>query len=51
MQTSSDYNALKKVTYLTGNDDIAEQLAEINSKIPFDDSIVNFLTTAIRTAP
>lgn len=46
MQLSSD--VLNRVTYLTGSADLAAMLPNIPAKIPFDDSIVDFLNEVSR---
>jgi len=46
MQLSSD--VLNRVTYLVGSADLAAQLPNIPAKIPFDDSIVDFLNEVSR---
>ncbi len=46
MQLSFD--VLNRVTYLTGSADLAAKLPEIPAKIPFDDSIVEFLNEVSR---
>ena len=38
------FEMLKKVTYLTGSADIASTLMETSARIPFDDSVVDFLS-------
>lgn len=46
MQLNSD--VLNRVTYLTGSADIAAQLPDVRTKVPFDDSIVEFLNDVSR---
>lgn len=46
MQLNSD--VLNRVTYLTGSADIAAQLPDVRAKVPFDDSIVEFLNDVSR---
>ena len=46
MQLNSD--VLNKVTYLVGSAELAAQLPNISAKIPFDDSIVDFLNEVSR---
>ena len=46
MQLNSD--VLNRVTYLTGSAELAAQLPNIPAKIPFDDSIVDFLNEVSR---
>lgn len=46
MQLSSD--VLNDVTYLTGSADLTAQLPNVPAKIPFDDSIVDFLNDVSR---
>ncbi len=46
MQLNSD--VLYRVTYLTGSAEIAAQLPNVPAKVPFDDSIIDFLNDVSR---
>lgn len=46
MQLNSD--VLNKVTYLSGSAELAAQLPNVPAKVPFDDSIVDFLNEVSR---
>ncbi|MBP3805433.1 MAG: hypothetical protein J6I76_16370 [Oribacterium sp.] len=46
MQLNSD--VLNKVTYLTGSAEIAAELPSVPAKVPFDETIVNFLNEVSR---
>lgn len=48
MQTSLDKAVLDRVTYLTGSAEAAAKLPVTPAKIPFDDSIVDFLNEVSR---
>lgn len=48
MQTSLNHEVLSKVTYLTGNAEIAGGLPDIPAKTPFSDDIVEFLNDVSR---
>lgn len=48
MQTSLDRRVLDKVTYLTGNAEIAERLYCVPAKVPFEDTIISFLNDVSR---
>ena len=47
MQLNSD--VLKKVNYLTGSAEIADSLPNVSAKVPFDDTIVEYLNDVSKT--
>jgi len=48
MLTSSELDILNRAVYLTGNAEIAAQLSSVSAKVPFDESVVDFLNDVSR---
>ena len=48
MQINSNHDVLSKVNFLTGNAEFIEKISDINAKVPFENSIIEFLNDVSR---